>query len=238
MQPDHESKGGHSDAFLVICTSLLTGAVLPVIYYVQRSRGASEVFWALREHTRPHAFAVGGLIIGLAFGFLIERFHRRRERLDVQGQERRGWFVPLALGIGSLFVFSRWPNHWLLGDSYIWLDVVNQPHIVSSETLGRYAHYAAYQGLSLFGDPSRVLAMQIPSYLAGGFFVGAVAWLAPSAYPKMRPWVSCASLFFAPFVIFFYGYTETTPWAYAFVATYLLAGLRYFHLGLRRPPLA
>src|SRR5262249_35085634 len=111
------------------------------------------------------------------------------------------------------------------GDADTWLPLASNPFIMTSEPLGRWSHYLAYRILALFGAPTADAAVRIASVAAGCAYLAALVTWVPRLLGSVRRSVAwIAYLFVSPPLVVFLGYPETTPWAYAFLGAFLLAG--------------
>ncbi|MGI8905428.1 MAG: hypothetical protein ACR2IE_02930 [Candidatus Sumerlaeaceae bacterium] len=122
------------------------------------------------------------------------------------------------------------------GDYTGWIKIANKPDLIPSEPLGRWSHYACFKMLEVIGVASNDLAMRVSSVLSGCLFIAAIWVFGRRALPYAPRTVVILILLFSPLIALFCGYRENTPLAYALSATYLLLGLRYIHLRLRRSP--
>ena len=141
---------------------------------------------------------------------------------------------------GALLV--RWPHASGSGDALFWVRLADDPAVMPSEPLGRASHYLFYRIVSetsvdrwLRLGP-KALALRLSAVAAGMVYLTLLLAWARQALPRSSAWTSVLFLFVTPTLVFYAGYLETTPWAYAFTGAYLLAGLRYLDAGLRRPP--
>ena len=166
---------------------------------------------------------------------------------DLHSDARARWakrlgFALLVGAVGLLCLHFR--VYASSEDSWIWRMWAHDPFIMASEPLGRWSHYLAYQLVTLLDidrwidiTPDRNgFALMLASAAAGMFAAGSMLGLAPGALPNSSRWSSVAFLLVTPTAILFCGFMEVTPWCYAFTSAYLLAGLRYLALDLRRLP--
>ena len=205
--------------------------------------------WAPVEHPGWHPFLAVALLLGalaLAQGALLAA---RRSGLpaalsDPLVARRLRWIGAVLLLAGVGLLCARWTHRMASSDGRAWLDLADNPFIMGSEPLGRWSHYLAYRLVTLTGldawlaGGARLLALRLSSVAAGMFTLGALLALAPAALPRTARWSAVLFLFLTPTAVLWAGFLETTPWCYAFTGAYLLAGLRYLRLELRRPPWA
>ncbi len=228
---------------VAIC--LLAGVVTPALVSLAGQAGGFGWLWVFEP--LPAGKFLAALALSSALALLLLILSRVSQRWDFQNDTRARWckragFVLVVGAVGFLCV--RFRVYASSGDSALWTRLADDPFIMGSEPLGRWSHYLAYRLVTLLQldrwiditpDP-KGLAVVLASAGAGMFSIGAMLVLASRALPHSSRWSSVVFLFVTPTAILFAGFMEVTPWCYAFVSAYLLAGLRYLALDLRRPP--
>ncbi len=228
---------------LVFVISLLVGAVLPVLYYFNRVYRPSDLFWELPGHK------IGKLLIGLALAGVVglalgpgefkpvtERVGRMMSRLPRAAIGVLTWIRGLVVVVAVGLFFNRFQYRVIMGDGPIWFDLASDPFIMGSEPLGRWMHYLSYQLVALIGIDSGEAAVRLSSVASGMILAGGTLVLARGALGRIAPGAAVWFMLASPWAIVFASFVETTPIAYALTGLHLLAGLRYFRLGLKRPP--
>jgi len=224
--------------------SLVATVGLPIVYLIGRVHEWPG-FWPLssREHLKwPGAALVLGLL--LLFLLLLAWVPFRGAvpsevaPFKRPARSRILWFaLLLVVPIWGLLA-QRILVLGLPGDGPYWVKLASDPFIMTSEPLGRWSHYIAYQWLALDGEPSKRDAVRLASVAAGCFQLAALVIFSPRIWGSVRrsvPWI--CYLFVTPLLIFNLGYPETTPWAYALLTASLLAGVSYVCGPMRNPPL-
>jgi hypothetical protein len=228
-----------------VATCLFAGVVTPALVSLAGQAGRFDWLWALEP--LPSGKIPTALALSSAFALLLLILSRVSRRWDFQNDMRARWCkrAGLVLVVGAVgFLCVRFRVYVSSGDSRMWRQLADNPFIMGSEPLGRWSHYLAYRLVTLLEldrwigitlDP-KALGLVLASAGAGMFTIGAMLALAPKALPHSSRWSSVVFLFVTPTAILFAGFMEVTPWCYAFINAYLLAGLRYLALDLRRPP--
>jgi hypothetical protein len=226
--------------FWAVAACLLSGAVLPTLVYWASRSEASEWIWRFPAQQDSALLVALGLAGAFALALLASAGVARRWEHSTSRLWKAVGAALLVACAGALL--ARWPHRFSLGDAGIWLHLADDPMLMSSEPLGRGSHYLFYQlvsqtglGRSLRLGP-KVLALRLSAVAAGMVYLTLLLACARRALPRSSAWTSVLFLFVSPTLVFYAGFLETTPWAYAFIGAYLLAGLRYLNAGLRRPP--
>ncbi len=203
--------------------------------------------WLWSWGTPPPGRMASGLGLAAAAALALVLLARASGRW--RDRDGRGWRVARAVGfalvvsgVGSLLL--RWPVASSSLDANIWVSEADSPFIMGSAPLGHWSHTLFHRlGRALsFGSWIAVdlrpkeRAVVLASVAAGTFVVGALLLLGRGAFPRSSRWSSVAFLFVTPTLVFYAGFREVTPWCYAFVTVYLLAGLRFLARDPSRPP--
>lgn len=123
------------------------------------------------------------------------------------------------------------------GDGRAWVRMANLPVLWTSEPLGRGMHYFAYRFLDRgLRIQDGLIAVRLASWAAGLALALVVAARIASALPRADRVATTALLVVTPTWVLFSGYAETTPWAYALLATYSLLGIAYLGSTSDRAP--
>jgi hypothetical protein len=228
---------------VAIC--LFAGVVTPAVVSLAAQAGRFDWLWVFEP--LPSGKLPTALALSSAVALLLLILSRVSQRWDSQNDTRVRWCkrVGFVLVVGVVgFLCVRFRVYASSPDSGLWWQSADSPFIMGSEPLGRWSHYLVYRLVTLLEldrwiaitpDP-KVLALVLASAGAGMFTIGVMLVLARKALPHSSRWRSVVFLFVTPTAILFAGFMEVTPWCYAFTSGYLLAGLRYLVIDLRRPP--
>lgn len=223
-----------------VIASLACGVGAQVIYALGRRREWAG-FWSLPRRESLGSGVEPWLLALLMASALVAVWPSRdpaRSEAHVAKAEQPGralWLLLLVPFWGLLA--SKALMLEMPGDGPYWMRLADSPFIMTSEPLGRWSHYLAYQLLTMLGEPSRREALRLASILAGCFQLSAILLLSPRIFGSIRsalPWMGY--LFLSPLLILNLGYSETTPWAYALLTASLLAGILYVRGPMDRPP--
>jgi len=228
---------------VAIC--LFAGVVTPAVISLAGQAGRFDWLWVFEP--LPSGKLPTAIALSSAVALLLLILSRVSQRWDFQKGTRSRWLkrVGFVLVVGAVgFLCVRFRVYASSPDSRLWTQLADNPFIMGSEPLGHWSHYLAYRLVTLLEldrwidiTPDRkALALVLASAGAGMFSIGAMLVLASKALPHSSRWSSVVFLFVTPTAILFAGFMEVTPWCYAFTSAYLLAGLRYLALDLRRPP--
>jgi hypothetical protein len=239
----------HNNQFDIFNWSLCFGVAFPAGYYLCRLFLGSFSEWTLPAHSILRQLMVTIVLIVLAVVLLrIDRNRSQRTSRDdpvtsaSADRTRVLWMTALLLGVGLVLYFFpyQYMTHYgepkEIGDAMKWVLTVADPYLFASEPLGRWAQYLTWQALSWLKLEDAIRAVRLSSVAAGLFYLGAVILLSRHALPKLSTGPVALFLFLAPTSILYFGFPETTPWAYAFAGTYLLAGLVYLNRAPARGP--
>jgi hypothetical protein len=228
---------------------VVAGMLVPLAVFAARRSGAIGWLWSLPSQPDSKvAWGLAAALSGVALLFCAQALLARLRR-DAAPRQRAllrvatgASFALVVLAAGALLL--RWHYLGAAGDWTRWVRWAQDPFLMPSEALGRWSHYVGYEVASRLDLPRRLrvgpkaLGMRLASVAAGMFYLAALLALLPRALPGSARWSSALFLFVSPTAVLFAGYLETTPWGYAFLGTYLLAGLRYLAQGhaARRAP--
>lgn len=220
------------------------GVIAPIAIHLGSQLELVGWLWAVPKAPLSKTLWAVALFAMLATSLLVvDRVSGRWLRSGEDRAARVHWSRGIGLAIvvlGVGWLSYRWHYVELPGDWFTWTKLAGDPFIMGSEPLGRWSHYLAHRLIALTGlDPwlgGGKAAVRLASVAAGSFYAAALLLLARTAFPRSVTWTSCLFLWVTPVAILFAGYMEVTPWRYAFTGTYLLTGLRYLTLDLKRPP--
>lgn len=208
--------------------SLVAGVAGSAAYYALRRAAWTGLIWPLPEPAPgPLVFAIAPVIP------LVLYFVRPFRIAPASDSPAKTGLVAFFSIIPLLFIVRP---AGVSGDGQFWIEHAHDPFLMSSEPLGHWMHVLTFRLLAAFSPASGESAIRWSSIAAGIFFLAGLTALAPGAFRRIHPAVSIPLLFFAPVCVLFFGYPETTPWAYAFYGTYLLSGLRYIRSRPARAP--
>lgn len=190
---------------------------------------------------RPLANFLLACLVGLALVIAVRDWPRLRRALGRRpvtvspGLSWRRLAVAATLLVAAGLLW-RWQYNLVPGDGPWLIGDAHRFHILASEGMGRWIHFAFARALRIGGVADNGLAMALASLAAGLFYLGALIRLTPAVFPPVRARFVTLFLFLSPPSLVFACHLETTPWAYALAGTYFLMGLKRLRENAERPP--
>ena len=229
---------------------LRLGVLLPALLYVLRVAAPDYLAWPFPSHSfLRQAFAVA---IGLGLCLWVQArpgaVLRGLGRVEACWGKRRALLYLTAIPLGGLMLYAAHFHQTfddilvtdgprvLVGDGSQWAGWIDRPMLVTSEALGRWIPHWIWRGLNPLWAIDGVMALRLGSVLGGMLLIGILLRGLPGLFAGFPFPAAFAVLFCSPLLIFFCGYPEHTPLAYAWCMGYLLAALHWLRGSRARPP--